>query len=161
MSESCKRFQGRSAKSNFCSATGQLTPQEKSPKSLWHFFGHLMVEMSFNPIFNSLIIFSLLHFGIIESRFHCFRSPKLKNLWFLNCWTYVWWPFYSPINGLISNISSLNYILWRWRFENDSNGINRVYNSLDMNFIFIKKHETDIWYILQTFRFSRKGIIQY
>ena len=41
------------------------------------FFGHFMVKMYSNYMFNSSIIV-LLHFGIIKSRFHYFRGPKLQ-----------------------------------------------------------------------------------
>ena len=39
-------------------ATGQLIPQEKSPKLLWPCFGHFMVELYLNNTCNILIDFS-------------------------------------------------------------------------------------------------------
>ena len=49
------------------------------------------------------------------------------------------------------------YILWRWGLGNDKFPIQYISKSLDMNFISIKKHEMEIWEIVQTFLFSRKG----
>ena len=45
------------------------------------------------------------------------------------------------------------------RIENDEDRMNEIHKSVDMNFKSIKKHEMEIWQILQSFLVSRKGII--
>ena len=52
-----------------------------------------------------------------------------------------------------------NCILRIWWSENDNIYINKISKNLDRIFWSIKKHEMEMWYILQTFLFSRKGII--
>ena len=47
------------------------------------FFGNFIVKLHLNNILMAQLIFPL-HFGLIKSRFHYFRSPKLQISWFLS-----------------------------------------------------------------------------
>ena len=41
-------------------------------------------------------------------------------------------------------IPHLYHVLWRWGPENDEDWFNKIYRSLDMHFISIKKHEMEL-----------------
>ena len=52
------------------------------------FFGHFMVKLYLNNIFNGLIDFFCFIFGLIKSRFHYFKYQFFDLSWFLDFWTY-------------------------------------------------------------------------
>ena len=52
--------------------------QHLASGGIWPRQGSIMMQMYLNNTLNSFIDFSPLHFGIIKSRFHYFRRPKLQ-----------------------------------------------------------------------------------
>ena len=83
-------------------------------------------------------------------------ESSLKNIifWYLSIWNFeifrIFWKANPPV-FLINRFGFSKYfpknIFRRWGFENNLFSINKMYKSLDMNFISIKKHEIQIWWI--------------
>ena len=94
------------------------------------------------------------HPGEILSLSIC-HSEQIEN--FRKCMSQV------PCFLFKSNCEYLIYILYftKMRTGKHKDWFNKIEKSLDVSFISIKNHEMEMWKILQTFLFSKKGIIQY
>ena len=90
----------------------------------------------------------------IHGTYHLWKSEnqtfrKLRNMCapnLLNCWSFETsksWFFWNFEMLKLWNFEILKSR--RWGTENGNDWSNKIYTSLDMKFLAIKKHETDIW----------------